>query len=37
VERILGLLHWFRHLRIRWEIRGDIHEAFLLLGAALIC
>jgi hypothetical protein len=22
-------LHWFRRLRIRWEIRDDIHEAFL--------
>ncbi|MGQ4335173.1 IS5/IS1182 family transposase, partial [Streptomyces hayashii] len=23
--------------RIRWEIRDDIHEAFLTLGCALIC
>jgi hypothetical protein len=30
-------LHWFRRLRIRWEIRDDIHEAFLTLGCALIC
>ncbi|GAA0952750.1 hypothetical protein GCM10009550_33930 [Actinocorallia libanotica] len=37
VERTIGLLHWFRRLRIRWEIRDDIHEAFLLLAAALIC
>ncbi len=29
-------LHWFRRLRIRWEIRDDIHEAFLVLGCALI-
>ncbi|WP_344245543.1 IS5 family transposase [Actinocorallia libanotica] len=37
VERTIGLLHWFRRLRIRWEIRDDIHEAFLTLAAALIC
>jgi hypothetical protein len=30
-------LHWFRRLRIRWEIRDDIHEAFLTLGCARIC
>jgi transposase len=29
--------HWFGRLRIRWEIRDDIHEAFMALGAALIC
>ncbi|GAA0283346.1 hypothetical protein GCM10009527_094420 [Actinomadura nitritigenes] len=23
VERTIGLLHWFRRLRIRWEIRDD--------------
>jgi transposase len=28
VEQSLALLHWFRRLRIRWEIRDDIHEAF---------
>lgn len=37
VERTLALLHWFRRLRIRWEHRSDIHEAFLHLGCALIC
>jgi hypothetical protein len=26
-----------RRLRIRWEIRDDIHEAFLALGCASIC
>ncbi|MER6977060.1 hypothetical protein [Streptomyces carpinensis] len=30
------LLHWFRRLGIRWEIRDDLHEAFLVLGCALI-
>jgi hypothetical protein len=30
-------LHWFRRLRIRWEIRDDIHEALLTLGCSIIC
>ena len=29
IEQSVALLHWFRRLRIRWEIRDDIHEAFL--------
>jgi hypothetical protein len=37
VEQSLALLHWFRRLRIRWEIRDDIHEAFLSLACAIIC
>jgi hypothetical protein len=37
VEGVLALLHWFLRLRIRWEIRDDIHEAFLTLGCAIIC
>jgi hypothetical protein len=37
VEESLALLHWFRRLRIRWEIRDDIHEAFLCLACAIIC
>jgi hypothetical protein len=36
-ERTIALLHWCRRLRIRWETRDDIHEAFLSLAAALIC
>ncbi|MCW2865433.1 MAG: hypothetical protein JWP48_7141 [Actinoallomurus sp.] len=36
-EAAFALLHWFRRLRIRWEIRDDIHEAFLTLGCAIIC
>jgi hypothetical protein len=31
------LLHWFRRLRIRREIRQKIHEAFMTLTAAIIC
>ena len=37
VEQSIALLHWFRRLRIRWEIRDDIHEAFLNLACAIIC
>lgn len=37
VERAFVHLHWFRRLRIRWEIRNDSHEALLALGCALIC
>ncbi|WP_413105525.1 transposase [Streptomyces sp. Inha503] len=36
VERAFAQLHWFRRLRILWEIRDDIHEAVLTLGRALI-
>ena len=37
VEQSIALLHWFRRLRIRWEIRDDIHEVFLSLACAIIC
>ena len=37
VEAAFALLRWFRRLRIRWEIRADIHQAFLTLGGAIIC
>jgi transposase len=37
VEQTFALLHWFRRLRIRWEIRDDIHEAFLRLACSIIC
>ena len=36
-SRTIAPLHWCRRLRIRWESRDDIHEAFLSLAAALIC
>ncbi|MFI7443220.1 hypothetical protein [Nonomuraea indica] len=29
LEGAIALLHWFRRLRIRWEIRDDIHHAFI--------
>jgi hypothetical protein len=34
VEGTIALLHWFRRLRIRWEILDD---AFVTLGCAVIC
>lgn len=37
VERTLSWLNKFRRLKIRYERRVDIHEAFLQLGCALIC
>jgi transposase len=37
VEQTIALLHGFRRLRIRWEIRDDIHEALIRLGYVLIC
>ena len=37
VERTLSWLHQYRRLRIRYERREDIHEAFLSIGCGLIC
>jgi transposase len=37
VERTLSWLHQFRRLRVRYEIRADIHEALLSLSCVLIC
>ena len=37
VERTISWLHQFRRLRVRFERRADIHEAFLKLGCCLIC
>ncbi len=36
VERAFAWLHGFKRLRIRWERRTDIHEAFLKLACCLI-
>ncbi|MDH6228975.1 transposase [Streptomyces sp. MJP52] len=36
VERTIARLHGFRRLRIRWERRDDIREAFLGLATCLI-
>lgn len=37
VERTIAWLHQFRRLRVRFERRADIHQAFLSLGCAVIC
>jgi transposase len=37
VERTFAWLKQFRRLRVRYDKRADIHEAFLSLGRALIC
>ena len=37
VEQNFALPHWFRRLRIRREIRDDIHETFLSLACGIIC
>jgi transposase len=37
VERTLSWLHQFRRLRIRYERRVDIHQAFLSIACIVIC
>lgn len=37
IERTLSWLHQFRRLRIRWDRKPEIHQAFLSLASALIC
>ena len=37
VERTIAWLHQHRRLRVRYERRDDIHEAFLAIGCCLIC
>ena len=37
VERAESWLHQYRRLKFRYEVRDDIHEAFLALACALIC
>ena len=37
VERTFAWLSQFRRLRMRYDRRADIHEAFLSLGCAMIC
>jgi transposase len=36
VERTIAWLHQYRRLRVRFERRADIHEAFLHIACALI-
>jgi hypothetical protein len=37
IEPTIALLAWFRHLRIRREIRDDTHQAFMTLAGAITC
>ena len=37
VERMFAWLNPFRRLRVRYDKRADIHDAFPSLGCALIC
>jgi transposase len=37
IERTLSWVHQFRRLRIRWDRKAEIHQAFLSLAAAVIC
>lgn len=37
VEQTLSWLHQHRRLRIRYERRADIHEAFVSIACSLIC
>jgi transposase len=37
VERSISWLHQQRRLRVRFERRDDIHQAFLTIGCCLIC
>ena len=37
VEGLFAWLFKFRRLRVRYEKRDDIHDAFLALGCILIC
>jgi hypothetical protein len=37
IERTISWLHQFRRLRIRWDRRPEIHQAFLSLAAGIIC
>lgn len=37
VERTIAWLHQFRRLRIRWDRRADLHQAFVTLAASMVC
>jgi hypothetical protein len=37
LERTISCLHQYRRLRVRYERRADIHEAFLRIAGCLIC
>ena len=35
--RTFAWLHQFKRLRVRYERRADLHQAFLTLGCCVIC
>ena len=37
IQARIAWLHQYRRLRVRYERRDDIHEAFLAIGCSLIC
>jgi transposase len=37
VEQTIALWHQFRRLRVRYDKRDDVHEAFMSLGLSMIC
>jgi transposase len=37
VEQTIALWHQFRRLRVRYDKRDDVHEAFMTLGCSMIC
>ena len=37
VEQTIALLHQFRRLRVRYDKRADVHEAFVTIAMAVIC
>jgi transposase len=37
IERTFAWLNRFRRLTIRYERRAELHEAFVVLGCALVC
>ncbi len=37
IERTISWLRQFRRLRVRYDRRADIHEAFLSLACSMIC
>jgi len=37
IERTISWLHQFKRLRVRYDRRADIHEAFVSLACSMIC
>lgn len=37
IERTISWLHQFKRLRVRYDRRSEIHEAFMSLACSMIC